>query len=245
MWLVRHGQSAGNVANDHAIATGLHAIDLTYRDVDVALSPLGVRQATALGQWFRRQPAAYGPTVVLTSPYRRAMSTAELIAAELEAARRPTLVFDERLREKELGSLNRLTRAGILSKFPAEAVLRDQIGKFYYRPPGGESWCDVLLRLRSLVDSVRLQYAGERVLVVSHQVLILCFRYLLENLTEQQILEIDRTGDVANCSLTTYACNVDEQGRGTLSLQGYNDVTALAELGEVVTDAPDRAVVPR
>jgi hypothetical protein len=83
------------------------------------------------------------------------------------------------------------------------------------------------------------------VLIVTHQVLVLCFRYLLENMTEQRIMEIDRAGDVANCSLTTYTCSVDEQGRGTLSLDAYNDVTPLAELGEVVTAAPDPAVVPR
>ena len=28
------------------------------------------------------------------------------------------------------------------------------VGKFYFRPPGGESWCDVILRLRSLIEMI-------------------------------------------------------------------------------------------
>lgn len=245
LWLVRHGQSAGNVANDAALAAGLPHIDIADRDVDVPLSPLGERQATALGQWFHQQPAEQAPSVVLSSPYVRARQTAQRVLEQLPEARRASMVFDERLREKELGRLNRLTRHGILANFPAEAELRQHVGKFYYRPPGGESWCDVILRLRSVLDSIRLQYAGERVLIVSHQVVVLCFRYLLEQMTEQQVLTIDREHDVANCSLTTYRCEADAEGRGQLALQRYNVVTPLEQAGESVTAQPDADAVPQ
>ena len=61
LWLVRHGQSAGNVARDAAHAAGLLRIPLDTRDVDVALSLLGEQQADALGRWFaeraRKRPA--------------------------------------------------------------------------------------------------------------------------------------------------------------------------------------------
>ena len=52
IWLVRHGQSAGNVARDAAEAAAGHLIDIAERDVDVPLSELGVRQSQALGDWF-------------------------------------------------------------------------------------------------------------------------------------------------------------------------------------------------
>jgi broad specificity phosphatase PhoE len=52
LWVVRHGQSAGNVARDAADEAGLARIELTHRDVDVPLSDLGREQATALGKWF-------------------------------------------------------------------------------------------------------------------------------------------------------------------------------------------------
>jgi hypothetical protein len=41
---------------------------------------------------------------------------------------------------------------------------------------------------------------GTARLVVSHQVIVLCFRNLLENMEEKRILAIDRAGDAANCS---------------------------------------------
>ncbi len=87
---------------------------------------------------------------------------------------------DERLREKEFGILDRLTPLGIRAKYPDLAEQRLHVGKFYFRPPGGESWCDVILRLRSFLDMLTREYRGDRVLVVAHQVIVNCLRYLLE-----------------------------------------------------------------
>ncbi len=56
LWIVRHGESAGNVARDAAHAAGLADIDISARDVDVPLSPLGQRQSQALGRWFAALP---------------------------------------------------------------------------------------------------------------------------------------------------------------------------------------------
>ncbi len=243
VWLVRHGESAGNVARDLAEREGHHLIELTGRDIDVPLSDLGERQSRALGRWFGRLPAEQRPSVVLTSPYRRARQTAELLMAEARLHDdRVALVVDERLREKEFGSLNRFTKAGILAKFPHEASLRAEIGKFYYRPPAGESWCDVILRLRSVLDHIHLHYPDERVLVVAHQVIVLCFRYLIEELDEDRILAIDRERDVANCSVTSFKRGADAQGRSKLMLEAYNFVAPLEQAGEPVTTSPDRPV---
>ncbi len=76
LWVVRHGQSAGNVARDAAMESALDRIVLEGRDVDVPLSDLGREQATALGHWFAREGADGRPDVVLSSPYLRAMETA-------------------------------------------------------------------------------------------------------------------------------------------------------------------------
>jgi 2,3-bisphosphoglycerate-dependent phosphoglycerate mutase len=246
LWLVRHGESAGNVARDAAEAAGLANIQIAERDVDVPLSPLGQNQARALGRWFARQPEAERPSVVLVSPYLRALQTADVLV-EAGGLRSPDLltVVDERLREKEFGSLNRLTKAGIIAAFPQEAELRALIGKFYYRPPAGESWCDVILRLRSVIDTMQLSHAGERVLLVAHQVVVLCMRYLLERMTEAQILAIDAEGDVANCSVTGYACERDGAGRPYMGMRCYNYVAPLEEAGTPVTDEPDAPVASR
>jgi 2,3-bisphosphoglycerate-dependent phosphoglycerate mutase len=241
LWIVRHGESAGNVARDAAYAAGLAVIDISQRDVDVPLSKLGEQQSTALGEWFAALPGGERPNVVLVSPYLRARETAALVESaggmEAEAVR----LIDERLREKEFGVLDRLTKLGIEQRFPDQAVLRSRIGKFYFRPPGGESWCDVILRLRSVLDTISLHHSqpGSRVLIVAHQVIVLCLRYLIESLTEDEILAIDRAAEVANCGVTSYAIDRDAAPGGLLRLATYNFVAPLEEGGAPVTSRPD------
>ena len=69
IWLVRHGQSAGNVARDAAEAAKHHIIDIEHRDVDTPLSDLGVQQSEALARWFADMAPDQRPNVVLHSPY--------------------------------------------------------------------------------------------------------------------------------------------------------------------------------
>jgi len=58
-------------------------------------------------------------------PYRRAKQTAELIGSVGGIAEEsPELIVDERLREKEFGILDRLTRAGIERSHPQQAEFR-------------------------------------------------------------------------------------------------------------------------
>lgn len=246
IWIVRHGESAGNVARDAAMGTGATHIQISERDVDVPLSDLGERQSLAVGRWFSELPASERPEIVLTSPYARAQRTAAIIRDTCGlSARPPTFVVDERLREKEFGVLDRLTRVGIEQLHPEQADFRRILGKFYHRPPAGESWCDVILRLRSALDTVSLHYSGKRVLIVGHQVVVLCMRYLIEGLTEQQILAIDAEGDVANCSVTEYALEPLEGTGGSLALRRYNFVAPVAQAGEPVTAEPDANVAAR
>ncbi len=241
LWIVRHGESAGNVARDAAMTAGLPRIDLDIRDVDVPLSPRGERQADALGRWFAAMPREQQPQVVLASPYVRARGTAARVHAQGGTPVPPArFAIDERLREKEFGVLDLLTRMGIETEFPDQARFRTLLGKFYHRPPGGESWCDVILRLRSLLDTLFLHHEGERVLIVAHQVVVLCLRYLLENMDEAQILAVDRAGDVANCGVTEYAPGADG-----FQLLRYNHTVPMEREGEPVTDAPDSPVAAR
>jgi broad specificity phosphatase PhoE len=238
LWLVRHGESAGNVARDRAHAALAERVEIeAARDMDVPLSALGERQAAALGRWIARLRADEKPETVLASPYLRARRTAEIVAAE---ARIHGLVIDERLREREFGVFDRLTRRGIEKLFPAEAAQRKAVGKFYFRPPGGESWCDLLLRLRSVGETLAREHRGRRVLIVGHSAVVLCFRYLLERMTEEQILAIDAAVDIANCSITSY-----EMAGGKPELRRFNFVAPLEEQGAKVTTEPDAPILPK
>ena len=192
LWLLRHGQSLGNVANDAARAGQLERLDLADRDMDVPLSDLGIEQANAFGVWLSEQPRGERPDAVVSSPYVRSMETARHVVAA--AGLDVEIVPDERLREREFGILDLLTHRGVVATFPDEATRRDRLGKFYYRPPGGESWVDVALRLRSLRDSLVREHTDRRVLVVTHEVPIIITRYLLERLDEDGALGAQSIG---------------------------------------------------
>jgi broad specificity phosphatase PhoE len=240
LWLLRHGQSAGNVARAEAVAAGEHLIDLEVRDVDVPLSPLGLRQAEAVGHWFAAAPEAERPEVIISSPYVRARQTADAICRAggvADEAKGP--VVDERLREREFGILDRMTTEGIRALHPDQAEHRRLLGKFYHRPPGGESWVDVVLRLRSALDTISLHHADRRVLIVCHQVVVLCLRYILEELDEAAVLAIDREGPVLNCGLCEYAFEPDDDRLCVPSLVRYNFAAPLAEEHAPVTAEPD------
>lgn len=240
LYIVRHGESAGNVAREAALLAGEREIDIGVRDVDVPLSKLGEQQAAALGRWFAAMPDDEKPNVVLTSPYLRARHTASIVAQAAGLSEDAySLVVDERLREKEFGVLDGLTKVGIQAYHPDQAEFRRLLGKFYHRPPGGESWCDVILRLRSAIEMISREYCAERVLLVSHSVVVLCMRYLLEHMTEEQILTIDRAEEVANCSVTLYRYDDDAYPRGMLRLELFNFVAPLEEAGAPITSKPD------
>jgi broad specificity phosphatase PhoE len=233
IWLVRHGESLGNVADAKAQRAGAGRLELDVRDPDVALSDTGRAQAEALGRYLAGLPEDQRPTAVLSSPFNRALTTAQLATQGLGVRVRT----DERLRERDFGAFDGMTGAGIREKYPDEAGRRDLLGKFYYRPPGGESWADVALRIRSLLATEALRHDCERLLVVAHQAVIMVFRYVLEELTEQQLLEVDREHQVANASFTRYELDAD----GYLQLAEFNVVDHLVAEDEEVTEEPDAA----
>lgn len=213
LFVIRHGQSKANVARAEADNSGSHIIDIDVSDKDVPLTELGQRQALALGRWFRAMPEEERPDVVLVSPYLRAIQTADiaLSAAGIDKSNVIYLI-DERLREKSYGILDGLTKVGIKARYPEEAVRFKRDGKFYCQPPGGESWCDVALRLRSMRNDVRALYAGRRVAIFAHQVVVQVWRYIEEGLSDREIIEEDRRADVPNCGVVAYRRDTGKGG---------------------------------
>jgi broad specificity phosphatase PhoE len=237
LWLVRHAESEGNVADLAAQDAGEDRLRLTARDPDVELSGTGREQARALGESWLDLPPEDRPDRVVSSPYRRALATAEIAVAsagwQLDVRR------DERLRERDLGLLDGWTKGGIERKFPEEAERRAWLGKFYYRPPGGESWADVAGRVRAVLETMQPQYAGARLLVVSHQAVLMLFRYVLEGLDEAAVLELDATQRLANTGVVRYRFT-----DGIAHLEAAGDTSHLDRRDAQLTEEPDAATVP-
>lgn len=224
--LVRHGESTGNVARERAEADGLDAIDIAERDADVPLTERGADQAGAVGRWLAD---AEPPDVVVASTYRRALDTARIAVAGLDLEP----LVDERLRDRELGTLDLLTSRGAARRHPEEQARKRRLGKFYYRPPGGESWADVVLRLRFLLDELHRSHDGKRVLLVGHEMTVFALRYILEGVPEPELMTTAAATTVANASVTTW----ERDGEGYRMVLAQ-DVEHLYRDGTEPTDEP-------
>lgn len=211
--LIRHGQSASNVAFPRADAAGLVDSGLTGRDHEVELTELGQEQAAAVGSWLT---TAERPHVVITSPYRRAAETWR-IAAETAGLDLPAPSTDDRLVDRLLGDLEMLTRAAVAQRFPDEPARASQAGDYHYRPPGGENFTDIAERLTSFLADLNTDHAGKRVVIVAHDSVVLMMRAVIEDLDLSAVAAVADTGYVRNASITRF-----DGTTGELRLHTYN-----------------------
>ena len=238
LWLFRHGESLANVAAAEAERTGSERIAVDYRDADVPLSDIGVRQAEALGEWLAQNMPPEHPAQMWTSPYLRAIQTITVArdASGLDLDERPRI--DERLRDRELGVLDLLTTLGVEALLPEEAARRRWLGKFYYRPPGGESWADVALRVRSLLRDIDAGAddaadPSAPVVLAAHDAVVMVFIYVCLGLSEADLLEFAKTHTVSNASVTRLE---RPSGAGPWTLGAFSHDEHIRETGVPVTE---------
>ncbi|MDQ1111591.1 broad specificity phosphatase PhoE [Microbacterium testaceum] len=236
LWLVRHGESEGNVAASRAEREGSPTIDLDTRDADVPLSPTGEEQARALRSWWEQEGSSIDEYWV--SPYLRARQT--LALAVDEAALTGRTRVDERLRDRELGILDLLTARGVREFHPEEAARRRHLGKFYHRPPGGESWADVALRLRSFLGE-NLDRPADTVLLVAHDAVVMLILAILLPLDEAELLAFAAENTVRNASVTELV-----RGDTGWELTTFSSVEHLAVEGaDITVHSGEDDVAPR
>ena len=206
--IVRHGQSVANALKQAGLPK-----DPAMRDMDYPLTEMGWRQSLELGKRLRESYRT--PHTIVTSPYVRAKETVEGIVDGMGF--KPEIVIEERVREIDFGIFDGLSYDERLAKYPDEVARWDRLGKYWYRPPGGESRPDVRLRVHSFLGTLTRDYVDEKVLVVCHSVVVLAFRSLLERWEEEQYMKIDQEDDVRNAAATIYQRDNDR-----LELQQYN-----------------------
>ncbi|WP_051969855.1 histidine phosphatase family protein [Kitasatospora azatica] len=201
----RHGQSTANVEFQLAESTGALSVPISCRDADIPLSMHGQAQAQAFGRWWAELPSCDRPRAVWCSPYVRAAETARIAIAQAAGLGSVPVGlpvrYDERLRDRELGVLEMLTAAAIEKHHPEEAARRRKMGELYYRPPGGESWSDVALRVRDCLRDLCAEEAERPVLLVAHDNVVLMLRYVLDRLTEAELVALEA---VHNCSASLW-----------------------------------------
>lgn len=235
--IIRHGRSERNDKKEKAKEMkAKHGVDLPVwcdgtRDQDTNLTVEGYRQASSVGNELNKRYSSENRiNVFLVSPYIRTRQTAEAILQNLNYPVKK--VTEERVREIEFGILDGLTPEGVRVKYPEEIERRKKEGKYWYRPPGGESRPDVRLRCHSVLDTLVRDYQGQKVVIICHSVVVLAIRSLLERWDEDQYMQVDREDDVKNCGITRYAYSnkiagvnwAPEEATIKFRLQEYNTI---------------------
>ncbi|HEY2241208.1 MAG TPA: histidine phosphatase family protein [Streptosporangiaceae bacterium] len=153
LWLVRHGQSAWNVAG-RIQGQSPRAGSLTPAGRDQA--ELAARQLAGL---------APGARAVVASDLARTAETAAIIAGRLGLP----LQFDPRLREQDLGQLEG-TRS--VADDGPRGRPGDVIDQFwddpYLRPPGGETVAELYWRVHGTLSRLAENRPGPDLIVVTH-----------------------------------------------------------------------------
>lgn len=128
---------------------------------DVPLLEEGRRQAETARETF----AGTRVDVVITSPLRRAVETAEIVTG-LPAS---SMILEPLCIERFFGRMEGLTRPEVESRFPQIVYLQiDHIG-YSLNPPGGETFDALRARAERFLAKALTEHAGKRVLVSSHQ----------------------------------------------------------------------------
>ena len=149
--LVRHGVTVHTETRKFSGGLGGHNPGLTDEGRD---------QARATADWLA--PLADEIDVVVSSPVRRTLETAEILAARLGT----TFVTEDGLAEMEFGTWEGMTFAEVRESYPDD--LQTWLGSVDTGPGGGESLREVEKRVLTSLEQVLSEHAGHTVLAVTH-----------------------------------------------------------------------------
>lgn len=143
--LVRHGESEGNRAR------------VFTPTPEVPLTEAGREQVRVCGDWIASR---FAPVAVVSSPFRRARQTSDILAARLGVDVR----VEEDLRERAYGMLTGQPYASA-----RQTSGWDPDRYWLWCPPGGgETLVDVAARAGAVLDRLARQTPDADVVVVSH-----------------------------------------------------------------------------
>ena len=203
--LVRHAESDGNVLTTEE-RTKCELSTQNYR-----LTERGRAQAKITGAYLRKRFGEFDH--YYTSYYRRAIETLELM---YPAVRRKE---DPRLAEAQRGVYHSMTREEMAQHMPWELRRKEKEGLYHYRPPGGENWPDIELRIHSFLGTLARDYYGQKVLIVVHGHWLILFQQLIHHFSIAEAVRRYHEHLAPNASITIYGSTPLRHGRSHLHLQ--------------------------
>jgi broad specificity phosphatase PhoE len=204
--VVRHAESERTVAkkgNAFFLDDESRKAVQGVADHHVPLTVEGRRQAELTGRALRARVGRFD--CVYHSGYRRTEDTASGLLSAYSADERASMPVHHHLylRERDTGWAYDMTTAEAETAFPWLHGYWETFGRFFARPPGGESMADVVARVDRFLNELFRDHAGRRALLVTHGGALRALRYMLEGLAYEEFCE-HWSEPVPNCAVTVY-----------------------------------------
>lgn len=215
LFLIRHGESEGNVANNKAKGGDLSSFTdefVTTPGRKWRLTEKGIEQAKLAGAWLNQELKSFDvPSVrrYYVSPYTRTMQTAGHLELEDPAQGELEWYVNRTIRERDWGDIDSTPKI----EFQADPVNRLNVQKMnndplYWRPPGGESIQDVAEnRVRNFLDTLHRECGEGLTVAVTHGEFMQAARIVLERIDDStyDYWESSKTEKIHNCMILQYS----------------------------------------
>jgi len=180
MITVRHGETEWNLVGKQ------------QGHLNSSLTKLGIKQAEALA----KELATKKIDIIYSSDLGRATQTAKIISNHLSLK----FLTDLGLRERNLGTMQGLTKKEFAKKFPKEAA-KFNTGNPDYILPTGESARQRYERCINCAENLAHQHIGKTILIVAHGGVLNSFFYKALNIP----LTEPRHFSLFNASINTFS----------------------------------------
>lgn len=178
--LTRHGQTEWNV------------LKKVQGKADIELNEKGIQQAEETREILKNERI----DLILCSPLKRAIQTAEII----NRGRNIEMIIDERISERDFGEFEGM----INTEFDFNAFWSYKQNLKYNK---AENIKDFFERIYSFLDSVKNEYVGKRILIVSHGGVSIPVKCCFDGVPD---LETLLPLSLKNCEVAKYSYNIGE-----------------------------------
>lgn len=159
--LVRHGQTEWNL------------LKKVQGKADIELNEKGIKQAEETRDYLKNEQI----DLILCSPLKRTMQTAEIINQE----RNIKMIIDERISERDFGEFEGMPN----TDFDFNAFWSYKRNLKYDR---AENIKDFFRRVYVFLDSIKNEYEGKRILIVAHGGISIPIKCYFEGIPDMETL---------------------------------------------------------
>ncbi|MFA6536181.1 MAG: histidine phosphatase family protein [Candidatus Paceibacterota bacterium] len=207
--LVRHAESEGNVR------TSAERAKYPVSTWEYPLTPHGEWQSGWAGDFVKREFGQFDVRYV--SYYERSRQTMRIMFPHGK------VYEDPRLAEAQRGIFHTLTNEEVAQRYPEEVRRKKLEGLYHYRPPGGENWPDVELRIHSFLGTLNRDCDDKKVIMVVHGNWLILFQRLIHHFSIKEAVRRYKNATFDNASVTWYESRII-RGQSRLILVGQNVV---------------------